>query len=101
MIIYIHNENRKDVIMANLEKLLKGMTMSEKLGQLAQYNASLLLATDADITGPDVKLGIAKEDLPKVGSILNFRQVEKAIEILLCFPTTYLSKARFSSYTSK
>ncbi|MBQ6613720.1 MAG: beta-glucosidase BglX [Clostridia bacterium] len=67
--------------MANLETLLAGMTFDEKIGQLAQYNATLLRATDAEITGPDVKLGIDKEDIKNVGSVLNFKTVEDVIEM--------------------
>ena len=67
--------------MANLEKLLAGMTISEKIGQLCQYNASLLHNTAAGITGPIVSLGIAEEDLCKISSILNFSSPEEMMKI--------------------
>ena len=67
--------------MVNLEKLLAQMTMDEKIGQLAQYNANVFLESDADITGPSTKLGLKKEDISKVGSCLNFKSVEEMREI--------------------
>ena len=67
--------------MANLEKLLGGMTLSEKIGQLAQYNAAVLHSSSADITGPNVRLGLADEDLCKIGSILNFSSPEEVNDI--------------------
>ena len=61
----------------DLKKLLSQMTFEEKLGQLAQYNANLFLSSDADITGPMTKLGLAPEDLSKVGSVLNFNNADE------------------------
>lgn len=63
--------------MVNIHELLKQMTVEEKIGQLAQYNANVFLESSADITGPSVKLGLKKEDISKVGSCLNFQSVEE------------------------
>lgn len=59
--------------MIDLKKLLDQMTFEEKVGQLAQYNANVLQDTSADITGPRTHLGLTKEQLTYVGSVLNFK----------------------------
>ena len=59
--------------MIDLKKLLDQMTFEEKVGQLAQYNANVLQDTTADITGPRTHLGLSKEQLTYVGSVLNFK----------------------------
>ena len=59
--------------MIDLKKLLDQMTFEEKVGQLAQYNANVLRDTTADITGPRTHLGLSKEQLTYVGSVLNFK----------------------------
>ena len=59
--------------MIDLKKLISQMTLDEKLGQLAQYNANVLKDTSADITGPRTELGLSKEQLNYVGSVLNFK----------------------------
>ena len=59
--------------MIDLKKLLDQMTFEEKVGQLAQYNANVLQDTSADITGPRTHLGLSKEQLTYVGSVLNFQ----------------------------
>ena len=58
--------------MKHLENLLAEMSVEDKIGQLTQYNASLFLATRAEITGPMEKLGLCEADLARVGSVLNF-----------------------------
>ena len=58
--------------MANVEKILKNMTLQEKIGQLTQYNAIMYVDSDATITGDMASLGLTKEDLKHVGHILNF-----------------------------
>ncbi len=62
--------------MIDFEKLISQMTFAEKVGQLAQYNANVCMDTQADVTGPAIALGLKKEDLCKVGSVLNFSNVE-------------------------
>ena len=59
--------------MIDLKQLLAQMTFEEKVGQLAQYNANVLQDTAADITGPRTHLGLSKEQLNYVGSVLNFK----------------------------
>ncbi|MBR5538831.1 MAG: beta-glucosidase, partial [Clostridia bacterium] len=61
----------------DLQKLIAQMTLSEKVGQLAQYNANVCADTDAEITGPRATYGLAAEDIAKIGSVLNFRDVEE------------------------
>ena len=59
--------------MADIKKILENMTIEEKVGQLMQYNANLFLDTAADVTGPMTKLGLTKEQINTVGSVLNFK----------------------------
>ena len=59
--------------MTDLKQLLRQMTFEEKIGQLAQYNANVLRDTSADITGPRTELGLSKDQLAYVGSVLNFK----------------------------
>lgn len=63
--------------MANIYELVKQMTIDEKIGQLAQYNANVFYQSDADVTGPATQLGLKKEDISKVGSCLNFQSVDE------------------------
>lgn len=67
--------------MIDLHKLLGQMTIEEKLGQLAQYNANLFIESDADITGPLTDIGLTKEDLKNVGSVLNFENAKEVCAI--------------------
>ena len=59
--------------MADIKKILKNMTIREKIGQLSQYNANLFIDTDAAVTGDMQWLGISDEDLNYVGHVLNFK----------------------------
>ncbi len=65
----------------DIKKLLSQMTLDEKIGQLAQYNANLFANSDAEITGPMADLGLTKEELKYVGSVLNFSSVQEVIDI--------------------
>lgn len=67
--------------MVDLQKLLSQMTMEEKIGQLAQYNANVFIRTDATITGPMTALGLTDEDVTRVGSTLNFASVAEMKQI--------------------
>ncbi len=67
--------------MVDLKKLLAGMTLEEKIGQLMQYNANLFLDSDAEVTGPMASLGFTKEEVDRVGSVLNFSDVSEMIAI--------------------
>lgn len=63
--------------MADIQKILNQMTIEEKIGQLGQYNANLFDATQTNITGPMVQMGLTKENLKSVGSVLNCFDVDK------------------------
>ena len=67
--------------MRDFNRLLEQMTIEEKIGQLSQYNANLFIASDVDITGPMVNLGLTEEDLKHVGSILNFKNAKEVCQI--------------------
>lgn len=69
--------------MADVKKILEQMTVEEKVGQLIQYNANLFLDTAADVTGPMEHLGLTKEQVNSVGSVLNFKtpQEMRAIQV--------------------
>lgn len=49
------------------------MTLDEKIGQLMQFNANVLMDTSADITGSKVRSGLTDEQVKYVGSVLNFK----------------------------
>ncbi len=65
----------------NVKQLIEKMTLKEKVCQLTQLNANFFAQSDAEITGPWEKLGIAQEDLRYIGSALNFHGVSEMIEI--------------------
>lgn len=67
--------------MDRMELILSQMSLHDKIGQLAQYNANLFLDTAAVITGPDAKLDLSTEDIARVGSVLNFSSVEEVKQI--------------------
>ena len=61
----------------DIRKLLAGMTLPQKIGQLMQYNAVLFSDSKAEITGPQTELDLTDEQLTLVGSVLNFRSVDE------------------------
>lgn len=66
----------------DLKLLLEQMTIDEKIGQLAQYNAVLFIDSEAEVTGPLLsKKGLTEEDIYRVGSILNFKNAEEMRQI--------------------
>ncbi len=67
--------------MVNLKELLNQMTIEEKIGQLTQYNANLFIESEADVTGPLNIVGLKKDDLKTVGSVLNFQNAKEVIDI--------------------
>ena len=67
--------------MLDLKKLIDGMTVEEKIGQLAQFNANVFSGSDADITGPLVKNGLTGDDLYRIGSLLNFKDSKEMNEL--------------------
>lgn len=67
--------------MADLKKILSGMTIDEKIGQLVQYNAKDFIDSLAEITGPLVNNGLAPEDLYRMGSLLNLENAKDMQEL--------------------
>ena len=67
--------------MADIQALLKQMTLEEKIGQLMQYNAAVFMDTSAEITGPMQQFGLAQEDLGRIGSVLNFASAEEMMQL--------------------
>lgn len=67
--------------MQDLQALVAGMSIEDKIGQLTQYNARLFLATQTEVTGPMEKLGLRDADLARVGSVLNFETPEEMKQI--------------------
>ena len=67
--------------MDRMEQLLSKMSLHDKIGQLTQYNANLFIRTQAEITGPQKKLGLTDADLAACGSVLNFSSAEEVIAI--------------------
>ncbi|MBE6533799.1 MAG: beta-glucosidase [Ruminococcaceae bacterium] len=65
----------------NLEKLLSQMTVDEKIGQLVQTNGIFFLKDDTELTGPASELEIDLDYRKNIGSLLNFKNAENAINI--------------------
>lgn len=57
------------------------MTLDEKIGQLAQFNANVFVSSDAEITGPMADLDLTNDDLNRLGSVLNFKDANEMIEL--------------------
>lgn len=68
--------------MDRITNLISRMSLEDKIGQLAQYNANVFIDSQAQITGPKAFFGLTDEDTRRVGSVLNFSSVEemKAIQ---------------------
>lgn len=65
----------------NIEKLLKEMTVEEKIGQLVQLTSNYFGDTEGADTGPWSNIGLSADELRSVGSCLNFANAEAAIKI--------------------
>lgn len=65
----------------NLKKLLAQMTPEEKIGQLVQVYASFLDESQGNATGAVTQIGLSADQLPTVGSVLNFHGAEEALRI--------------------
>lgn len=66
----------------DVQKLLQQMTLRQKLAQMAQYNASVIMpGKDGLITGPAESLNLKKEDISATGSILGTTGANTLIEI--------------------
>lgn len=64
-----------------LRELLNSLTLQEKIGQLVQLSGEFFQEDDSLIVGPQSKLGINKEILPYIGSVLNVTGAKKVREI--------------------
>ena len=64
-----------------LKSLLDSMTLEEKVGQLAQFNASQFIDTRAEITGPQGELYPVEALNRVMGSVLTFENAAQAIQL--------------------
>ncbi len=70
-------KNKMDVY-----KLLKKMTLEQKLAQISQYNAVCLhIGASGEITGPAQSLCLTAEQIAAVGSTLNFVGAQEMLAI--------------------
>ncbi len=67
--------------MADVKKILKNMTIEEKIGQLMQQNANVIIKTDAEITGKQFNGGYTQEELASIGSVLNFKSFSEVEQL--------------------
>jgi len=66
----------------DLRRLLKKMTLEQKLAQLSQYNANCLhVGVEGDVTGPAGELALTKDQVSAVGSTLNYVGADMMKEI--------------------
>ncbi|MBO5212765.1 MAG: beta-glucosidase BglX [Clostridia bacterium] len=66
----------------DIKKLLKKMTLDQKIAQLCQFNARCLLPdVTGEITGPAKALDLTKEDIAYCGSTLTFADANSMIEV--------------------
>ena len=74
----------------DLQALLAQMTLDEKIGQLVQTNGIMFLKDDTELTGPAAELKIDLDYRKNIGSLLNFKNADNAIEI----QTKYMQQNR-------
>ena len=74
----------------DLQALLAQMTLDEKIGQLVQTNGNMFLKDDTELTGPAAELKIDLDYRKNIGSLLNFKNADNAIEI----QTKYMQQNR-------
>ena len=75
-------KNKKETQNVSVEELLEKMTLDEKLQQLTQLSGVFFDAADKTAaTGPKEDVGISDNDLPGIGSTLNFRGAEQVRRI--------------------
>lgn len=67
--------------MADVKKILKNMTIEEKIGQLMQQNANVFIKTDAQITGKQFNGGYTQDELANIGSVLNFKSFSEVKQL--------------------
>jgi beta-glucosidase len=70
----------------DINDLLANMTLQEKIGQLTQLLPNFIKSSAAGaITGPMLEMGITKENINNVGSVLATTSAEEVIEIQKVF----------------
>ena len=67
--------------MPDLKKLLKKMTIKQKIGQLMQFSSELFADDGADVTGPRGSYQLTDEDIACLGSVLGTNSAETVIKI--------------------
>lgn len=63
-----------------LEQLLQSMSLSEKIGQLVQWNYQALARTEAGVTGPETA-NLSGDAMRYFGSVLNFNSADEVISL--------------------
>lgn len=75
-------KNKKETQNVSVEELLEKMTLDEKLQQLTQLSGAFFDTADKTAaTGPKEDVGISDNDLPGIGSTLNYRGAEQVRRI--------------------
>lgn len=75
-------KNKKEKQNVSVEELLEKMTLDEKLQQLTQLSGTFFDTADKTAaTGPKEDVGISDNDLPGIGSTLNYRGAEQVRRI--------------------
>lgn len=68
--------------MRDLKRLVKQMTLEQKLAQISQYNSVCLhIGTNGDVTGPASEFNFSKSQIQAVGSVLGVSGAKEVIEI--------------------
>ena len=66
----------------NINKLIKQMSLEQKLAQMTQFNTNcLLIDSKGGITGPAKDLNLSKDVVASTGSTLNFYSAEEVIKL--------------------
>ncbi len=63
--------------MNNIEKIIEGMTVEQKLSEMTQLNAAFVSTSEAEITGLAADFGLTRENVSALGSVLNFKNAEE------------------------
>ena len=66
----------------NINKLIKQMSLEQKIAQMTQFNTNcLLIDSKGGITGPAKDLNLSKDVVASTGSTLNFYSAEEVIKL--------------------
>lgn len=88
-IINLNINEKGNIDMADIQKILKGLTLEEKIGQLFQVNLNTFKETSYEITGAQSETGASREDIDRCGSVLSFSGAKDMLEV----QKEYLSKS--------